>query len=456
MFNTMQLASDGFSFRRQALLKAAAALDFSNETAVTGFQIGGTQPEGTARRIIFEIDGKLYRFVNGALDEYDDRGELDDILTEGNTVEELMALENIPAFVKKRVRPWIALDAPADAAVMPRITISANVNSYNDVYTKTELSPVYRLAPNARVVSSRDYTSAHGNANVQVKCRLQNPLTGWGNWILPVEAAGKPAAAIQFQATYTLTTLDGTDYAKVDNVQTDFTTDADSSAADFCEFVTAPQQFYTALGTCYALVEHDELQDCLIQAFVNFAKPPQHRDAFLGTATGNEQTFNLPDAFIDQSTLTLEIGGRNVQNFHYDTQHSAITFTGSVGESVSAAYDFGSEEDWREMALELSGLNASRFAYRLGDGQVSAVKIRLTKGSGHTEETLGLGNGREQTFCTSHRANGLTCTAPCRYDADTRILKTLAPIDAQISAAYNWSGTFPAVKEITVGWAAKT
>lgn len=453
----MHFASDGFSFRRQALLKSRACLDFTNETSVTGLLISGTQPDGTARRVVFEIDGSLYRFVNGVLDIYDDRGELDDILAEGNTAEELMALTDIPAFVKKRVFPWIALDAPADANVMPRIKIAAKVNSFNDVYTKTELSPIYELAPNARIVRVRDYSSAHGNATVMLKCRLQNPLTGWGNWILPVEATGKLASAIQFQASYTLTTLDGTDYAKVDSVQTEFSSDADSCAADFCELVTSPQQFYLSLGTCYALVKHDALQDCDISAFVKFAPLPSHRDIFLGTATGNEQSFNLPDAFIDQSTLTLDIGGRCVQDYHYDTQRSTITFTGSVGDSVNVAYDCGSEEIWREMALELSGATISRFAYRLSgspDSRLSAVKIRFTKKSGHVEETVGVGNGKVQTFSTEHRANNLTCSAPFRYDEITRILKTLAPVDSQIFAAYNWKGSFPKVEELIVGWQA--
>ena len=145
--NTMQYGTDCFEFRRQALLKSRQPLDFTYETSVTGLQIGGTEPEGCSRRIIFKIDDKFYRFVNGTLDRYDERGEFDDILNYGNTVGELLALntDSLKSFVGKRVYPVFALDAPADSPVMPSVKISATVNSYNDVYTKTEYSPVYEL-----------------------------------------------------------------------------------------------------------------------------------------------------------------------------------------------------------------------------------------------------------------------------------------------------------------------
>lgn len=456
----MQYGTDGFEFRRQALLKSRACLDFTQETSVPQLIIAGTQPDGTSRRVVFEIDGRLYRFVNGALDIYDDRGELDDILAEGNTVEQLMALENIPGFVGKRVFPWVVLDAPSDAPVLPKIKISAKVNSFNDIYNRTELSPIYDLAPNGKIIRVTTAISTNGFGTVTVKCRLKNPVTGWGDWIATADASGKLAAAIQFQANYVLTTLDGSDSAKVDNVQTDYTTDSDTSAADFFELVTTPQEFSANLGTCYALVKHDALQDCGVSAFVKFAPPVQHREVSLGNATGREQTFNLPDRFLIASSLHLEIGGRTIQNFYYDTQDSAITFTDEAGAPILVSYDFcGGEEIWREMAVSESAAEATKFVYRLSEittaSKVSAVKIRFTKKSGHVEEALGVGTGREQIFATEHRATSLTCTAPFKYDGQTHILRTLAPIDESITAAYNWRGDFPAVKEIICGWQAR-
>lgn len=456
--NTMQYGTDGFEFRRQALLKSRQCLDFTQETSVPQLIIAGTQPDGTSRRVIFEIDGRLYRFVNGALDIYDDRGELDDILADGNTVDELMALENIAGFVGKKVFPVIALDAPADAPVLPRIKISAKVNSYNDIYSKTETSPIYELAPNGRIVRVSTAISTNGFGTVTVKCRLKNPVTGWGDWLATADASGKLASAIQFQANYVLTTLDGSDSAKVDNVQTDYTTDAFTSAADFFELVTTPQEFSANLGTCYALVKHDALLDCGVSAFVKFAPPVQHREVSLGNATGREQTFNLPDRFLIASSLHLEIGGRTIQNFYYDTQNSGISFTGEAGAAIFVSYDFGAEEIWREMAVSESAAEATKFVYRLSESinsKVSAVKIRFTKKAGHVEEALGVGTGREQIFATEHRATSLTCTAPFKYDEQTHILRTLAPIDESITAAYNWKGAFPNVREIICGWQAR-
>ena len=54
--NNMQYGHSGFEFRKQALIKARAPFDLTYETSVNKFIIGGTEPEGTARRIIFAID----------------------------------------------------------------------------------------------------------------------------------------------------------------------------------------------------------------------------------------------------------------------------------------------------------------------------------------------------------------------------------------------------------------
>lgn len=472
--NTMQYGTDGFNFRRQALLRTAAPMDFTYETSVTGFEISGTEPEGTSRRVVFEIDGQLYRFGNSGLDVYDDRGEFEDIINEGNTVGELLSLSDIPEFVGKKVYPVIALDAPFDAPVMPRIKISAKVNSYNDIYTKTEYSPVYNLKRTgdackiARIAVSK---TTNGNGTATVKCRLNHPIRGWSDWIFVEEAANELATAVQFQVQYILSTLDGSDFARINSAVVFYTTDSDRLSGDFEEIVTAPVEYFEDLGTCYALLKHGELIDCDLKAYVNFSQSVKRRERIsLGNATGAQQTivlmFNgVVEKNVAQDTIHLEIGGRTFSDFYFDTQNSTLTFTAENGAAIFASYECGlNDDEWREMEHDFTrttdGISSSRFVFRLSDSagkRVSAVKFRLSKKNSTATATLGTGTGRQQTFALDHRAiaETLTCTGSWIYDEDTQILKIVAPIGSPITVNYEWRGQFPAVHEYIIGWTPK-
>ena len=479
--NTMQYGTDGFEFRRQALLKSRQPLDFTYETSISNFQISGTEPENCSRRVIFSIDDKLYRFVNGNLDQYDDREDLTDILRYGNTVAELLALnaDSLASLVGKRVYPIIALDAPADSPVMPSIKISAKVNSFNDVYTVTRYSPVYELKRNGdacKIVDISASKTLNGYGTATVKCKLKNPVTGWGDdWISLEAAQYQLATAVQFQATYLVTTLDGSDFAQVVNVVTRYTTDADQLSGDTAEIVTVPLEYpYGDLGTCYALIKTSELFDCDLRAFVTFSAPTAQRENIpLGNATGALQILPLMyngvlDKNIQADTLRLTAGGKTFSGFYFDTKESTVTFTAKAGEEMAASYECGTSGDelWREMELDFShadeGIYSHRFIYRLSatdskNKRASAVKFRFTKKTTRVENQLiGVGNGREQIFHLPHKAKAesINCTGAWKYDEGAQTLRVKAAIDVDILCSYEWIGEVPEVKEIIVGWSA--
>ena len=474
--NTMMYGQDGLSFRRRALLKSRQPLDFTYETSCSGLNISGTEPTGTSRRIVFEIDGKLFRFVNNLLDIYDERGEFADIIREGNTVGELLALtENeLAAFVGKKVYPWIALEAPADSAVMPKIKISANVKSYNDVYTKTTYSPIYELKRSGDACKITDVVvnkTTNGNAIATVKCKFRHPVRGWSeDWVALSEVRLQLATAIQFQITYVLTTLDGSDSAEITSVDVRYTTDSDRLSGEITEIVTAPQEFYSDLGTCYALIKHSELRDCTLQAYVHFSQPAVKREnVLIGVGTGASQEiiikFNgVVEKNIAQDTIHLEVGGKTFSGFHFDTQNSTITLTAEVNAPIYASYECNTEDDlWREMTAdtvtEREGIFSSRFIFRLTDStnkKVSAVKFRFSRNSGHVESQFS-STGKVQMLALPHRAiaETVSCGGNWKYDETSQILKVVAATGENISVSYDWRGDFPDVEEYIVGWCAK-
>lgn len=472
---TMAYGADVFNFRRQALLKSKAPLDFTYETSIANLEVSGTEPEGCRRRIIFEVDGNLYRFGSSGLDLYDERGKFNDIIEYGNTVAEVLAQKDIKEWCGKRVYPIVAMDAPLNSPVMPKIKFAANVNSYNDIYTKYEYSPIIslkRTGDAAKIIAIDPSTHTNGHGIVTIWCKLCNPVTGWGDWIFTTEAANQLATAIQFRCQYVLTTLDGGDRAQVNDIIVNYTTDSDNLAALTKEIIIQPQRYYSDLGVCYALIKHSPLRDATIKAFVNFSKAGERREnVSLGLTTGGEQTIYLQyrgvvDSNVIADTIHLQIGGKTFSGFYFDTQHSSVTFTAEANQEIFGSWDTGlADELWREMSFdsmtESGGVCSSRFVFRLSDTlnkTTSAVKFVVERGNGSVvNEYLSDGTGKLQTFYLPHKARieTMSCTGSWKYDEVAQVLQVVAPIDAPIRVSYEWVADFPAVHEIICGWTPK-
>ena len=476
--NTMQRGSDEFQFRRRALLKTTEPLDLTGETQVSGFVIYGTEPAGTSRRIIFEVDGELFYFTNDGLTKYPSYGEIDDILKYGNTVADLLEVQGIAKWINKKVYPIIALDAPRDSVVMPKIKIGLKVNCFNDEYTREQFSPIFELKHTdnpARIVTASFNKANIGYAKSDVLIRLRDKFGEWGDWLEMANAAGQEAEAVQFKATYTLTALDGTDEAKVFDCKVAYVTDAYNLSGDALEIYTLPQTYYQDLGTCYAMIKHTELLDAEIKAYIKFATlPKQRKNIVIGLGKGTVDTYYLGinggiDPRINQNTLHLTANGRTITDFYYNTQTATVDLKADSGAEIRASYEYDVDaENWVEMAGELTqpygdaGLFMSRFIYRLTNSEnkrISAVKFILERKSGTSdEEILATATGKTLTFTLPHRAKkeSVYCTGNWDYDEETQILTVTGAPDEVIYLSYDWVGIFPQIENVTVGWTPAT
>lgn len=453
----MGYGTSTFAFKKKSLLRSKTCLDFTQETGVKQLQITGTEPEGTIRRILFEIDGVIYKLTpNNILDEYKLRLEIDNVLRDGSTVGELLALRELP-FAGKKVYPIIAMAADESAQVMPRIKIAAEVNSFNDIYATNEISPIYELPENAKIISVRSDFYTAGNASVNCYCKIFNG--SWSDWLYLSEAADKPATKIQFKINCVLTTLDGSDFAKVNSITANFVTDKNKLAVNSQEFISLAQDFSADLHTCYLLVNHSPIVDCNMQAFINFSKKPVRREnVMLGTTAGESQTLYLQfngvvDTGVDHDSIHIEVDGKTFQNFHFDTENSTVTLQADAGQIITASYDCGVDaEFWEQMELDFSNLTQTRFTFRTDEDNLRAatIKIVLTKKSGNAEENFGAGNGKLQTFALAHLPTDLNCNVP--FKADGQIVKAVAPVGDDISVSYSWRGVIPKVFSYIAGF----
>ena len=472
--NTMAYGWDNFSFQKRALLRSNACWDCTAETSVTGFEISGCEDEGTKRRIIFKLeDDKLYKFGdNGTLIEYESRDDLETILEEGNTVGELLALNNVNDFIGHRVYPIIALWAAPDAPVAPKISMKLKVSCYNDRYIRTLDSPVYSLkntADSSKINEIKASTYSNGHGKIVLYARIFEPVTGWSDWGFLPDFNNKFATKIQFREKDTLTTLDGSDFAACNYIQCLYSTDGDILSGSTEEIISLAQDYPEDLKTAYLLVKHSEIVDAEIKAYVNFSAAPARREnVLLGTATGEEQTLSLAyNAVVDKNvvgnSIHLEVGGKTFTGFYFDTENSTITIKADEGQEIYGSWDCGLDsENWREMTLDYTQAQdnyfASRFIYRIADEtnkKVAAIKIVLTRLSGNVDTTeIGTGTGELQIFAIPHKAKleTLSASGAWKYDEEGQILKTVANIDMEMTAGYSWQGNLSTVYSYIAGF----
>lgn len=476
--NSMRFGADSFSFSKSALLTSKQPFDASTQSSVEGFVIAGTEPAGSARRFIFKVDDTLKFFVNNSPVDYPHQGELADILTYGNTAAELESITSIAAWVGKKIFPIIALSAPAESAALPTVRLALKVRSASEVYEKSVESAEYELAAadgaTPRIADIQANVLCTGNATANVKVQLKDGDI-WSEWLELSAAKDKPASAVKFLLNYKVTTLDGSDSAKISSVLVKHTLGAALVSGDVAEIYSSVCNFDTDLKTCYLVVKHKRLIDSRIEAYVNFMPEPLHRELIpLGTSSGTMQTLALAvngvkDTGIDQNSIQLFADGVPVTNFSYNVAVSEVTVNIAAGKAVAASYDYAhAKESWREMIHKIDtqpylddGSFMSRFEYVLPDDEVnqklSNVRIRLFRPAGSVvNESLGLATGAIQQFALPHAAKqeSIQLNADWSYDADTQILTAVARKDTELIISYDWLGESHEIYSWAAGWSA--
>ena len=473
------------SYTRMAMFRDNAPLSCENVTSVDGFQIEGTQPTNTDRRIIFSYsdasnpDSKYYKLVVtagvAALLEVLNGSELntENILKEGNTVEELESVTSIPDWVGKTIYPIVALSAPEEQSAVPTIKISVKTTNNTAQYEKTEDSPIYVLAENnvdVISISSADIEkTGNGSAVLQVRFRDNNT---WGNFMDIKNAVNIKASAVQFRAKYAVSTLSGADSVKVSKISIVYSgSDAKISGAN-TELILVTKHFgkdESAKGLSFAqcLIRHKQLQDAEIKAYAAFRNEIQYRSMYpLGTGTGEQQTIKLPDSGISYNSFRLQVNGQNFTNFSMNTEQNEVTLIADKGAAITGSYEYGWErEEWQEMtkisslAYGSGGEYSSVFQIALPEEDtektVTSIKFALDRPDGEVkDEILGTANGDLQVFQLPHYAkqDSIICSGIWTYNEETRILKVQHTQGEQITISYDWAAESPEVFAVAAGW----
>lgn len=448
---------------KSARLEAKEPLDCTNVTSVTGITITGNEPAGSARRFMFRLDGKYYKFLNGQLSAQSS-ASLERVLKYGNTKAQLDALTDIPEFIGKQVYPVIALQAPVESD-FPSAKLKLKTTTSSDTLTKTYWSAEYDLlGDNVKIVDINADTTCTGQGSVTVKCQLYHN-NAWSSWLPLNEANNLPVEKIRFSFVAKVVNI-GSDSAQVDSVTVRHTTGSGSVNGDLTEIFTPRFNFDVPLQAAYLVVQHKRLIDSAIEASVAFLPTPKHKERVsLGVATGSRESFSLPDSEIDHATLEVFVDGEPYSDFEFNLVVNEITLNAPRDSVVAASYDYDvGAEVWQPMTRTTpqqpygkNGAYASRFAYagNLDNCSCAAMRIRLVRPTGTVNyQLLGTATGYRQDYLLPHKMTSIVVsnTKDYSYDNDSQLLTLVAPANKVIGYAGKFIGEQHALYGFAAGF----
>lgn len=515
-------------FYKEALLKGYSVWKCRGANEVTGFVINGANnnlnSESVKCRFVFKLSDKNFytleaRDKGGGVvegvpikfnhDMSNSKNMLKNILEYGNSVGDIFRITTIPKFTKYQVSPFYALRAPSDTTAVPSIRLDLKIRMEGNQTVETDESDIFQLMSDGSPSLIRNITlntTCVGGGEVTAYVQTFDANDNGSGWKQFSDAQDTEACKVQFKFEYKVSTVDGSDLARVDSVVVEHTygTNVISVADDsgnFSELYTVVADYEVPLQMCYVVVRHDRLQDAEIEAYVNFMHKPKHRElVYLGRADGTRKTFTLgehdtvsgallsTDKNIDSSTLQIfgswrATGDTLIENFSFNSEQSTVTFTARDTLPIYASYDYDHDvEVWRKMTPskaepfsdsdgKIDGTYTTRFTYALTDEEarpadddsakvISNVRIRLRQLKAKVKnQNLGTGNNKRQLFALEHKPKAGTIKFAnadkikvWNFNYETNILSVWAASGTPITVTYDYIGEEIIVHSVVCGW----
>ncbi|MBQ9629088.1 MAG: hypothetical protein IJR43_07505 [Synergistaceae bacterium] len=388
---------------------------------ISGLYIQAVQPNGTDIKFLFRTDDKSDWFklnASGESEYITSKTPYYEILSQtGNSVSELQALTNIPAFTGKKILMAVSLSTRDPDNAIPKMKLSVKAVSSSQVLTHTELSPFYELKNMGYISEIRREAETHGDGEVKLYAQITRTDGTSSDWIDYAKVKGMTGTQFRLKAEYSVKGLD-TSSASLTSANIIYREGGyNVTGAASSEIVSWTQDWYMNVKQCRMSIRHNALTDSEIAAYVCFRDRPLNiQNEQLGIGTGSRTSYQLayPDGlkydtvklFYDNQLITGE--------YDINCEVGRITCTAPEGVIIMASYESGwGEEDWQKMNLyshdshenyELSEYRYSRPENEYNNTQsVCAVKIVMTTSSGNIiNETIGKGTGKTQTYKLTH------------------------------------------------------
>lgn len=232
-------------FYKEALLKGYGVWKCKGANAVTGFVINGANnnlnSESVKCRFVFKLsDQNFYTLeardkgggvVEGVPIKFEHKMNnskimLKNILEYGNSVGDISRITTIPKFTKYQVSPFYALRAPSDTTAVPSIRLDLKIRMEGNQTVETDESDIFQLMSDGSPSLIRNITlntTCVGGGEVTAYVKTFDANNNDSGWKQFSDAQDTEACKVQFKFEYKVSTVDGSDLARVDSVVVEHT-----------------------------------------------------------------------------------------------------------------------------------------------------------------------------------------------------------------------------------------
>ena len=471
------------------VMKAGHFLDCTNTTSINGFNISYSQPTNTRIAFLFTTgdtldNSQMYaegETHSGEISDDTARGAwfkltasgyarlvestsltYESVIEYGNTISELQALTNIPAFKGYRVRVAIAL-LSTDSVYAPSVSLSIKATNTTQQTSKTEYSPLYEIGENGQIINITANSTVSNNGTISI----QGDINESGNWQNINALAGQDAKTLQLRAIMNAPQVNSSTVT-LSNVNIIYSPDSGIINGDgTSEIISTTHNWYKPIKYARVVVKHEPLKDSNIKVYASFrAKPSICEGEILGTGDGATHTYLLKN----KSGLNLDSIKIFYDNEQIFSGYSANCEAGQIicnapaGVIITCNYEFGwSNEEWQELNFRqlTRKPDYDESEYYLKNSQVGyicAIKIALQTRTGNiSNEVIGTGKGRSETYKLSHPVKEGNITITANNSAlsannfyimeDPQFIKISATSGATLRASYTWISEPPIIYE---------
>lgn len=462
------------------ITRAGSELDFTRVSAVNGMTIRYEQPSGTQIKILFRnsdgADWYRLNYTGNAVKIMTGTPEYEDIKMNGNTISELLALENIPAFTGKKILMAISLWTQDKNNAVPKIKLEIQVQNDTQTLTHTEYSPLYELGSDGIIANITADKKLNGDATAEIYAQITRSDGSISDWMPLTSVHGQKGTHIKLRCDYAVKRLNAGSAALNSAIVT-HSGNTVLTGTGTGEIISYTQNWYMNVRHCRMNIRHKELTDSEINAYVCFRKQPEIISSEqLGIGTGKRTTYQiLHKNGLKYDSVKLYYDNQRVYDiFDVNTEAGRITCTAPEGTIITVSYEYGwGVEIWQKMDLHslisYEDYDVSEYRYtRADDGEnmsVCAVKITLTTKTGNMQkESVGTGTGKSQTYKLSHIVSdgkisiysGDTAMSAKSYalTEDMQYVRIAGSPGAKLSASYNWISEMPVVYQFAAVFAA--
>lgn len=432
-------------------------------------------------RLVFNSGSGWFRLNSTGNAERVETQELsaESVLDEGNTISELEALTDIPAFVNTRLRYAIALESADPYTVRPKVKFSVKCMNLTEVLSKTTLSPKYEWNEAILIKDIFADSSIFANGEVDIKAKYTDAHTGTeSDWGSIDELRGLEVTSLQFKVLNEVQEQNS-DRSILKSIQVDYTRSENITVPEnVSEIFTITKDWRNNLHNCRVVVRHSQLDGSAIKCYAAIrSKPVKVKGENIGVIPGQTtvQTYNFahPEGININSVNIYNNNVKKVGGYDIDSENGQIIFTEPQDTYTTIDYEYGwGAEQWVEMTLDKTDSFDSfdQSVYRVnipesvaGNIQsIAGIRLALETTKGRiNREPIGQGKGVLTTYKLSKpvrdgkieikytNMGGLELDS-WHYvlDSNTSFVKVNAEAGAAIDASYNWESISPTVYQV--------